>query len=741
MTTISYISRTIILIALAAAMCCCSDDDIIRDVQQEEGCTVEISVPFAARLMTQTIATGSTPGSRAYNVNDGIGQDYMPHDIWLLQFGPDNKRIGSPAYYDLTTNKTPTVKIVKSTVEYPVRYIVIANTNNPNFNDLKTVADINQLKNIYLTISEEKDLFVKFDNTKESENYELLMNGEGEVTTSGGIDRFVCTLYRNVAKVEFTISNAAGSGMEIFRARVGNVAPQLLYADRLLADEDLTEIINNQKTVSYEWVDYNGGIKEGNSATLAYYISRNKRGAFPQNTAAEQKNNYAPDNATYIDILAKRTSDGSMFAYRFYLGANLVNDFNIVPNNLYTYNITINACGVQSFDSRVHDYSPVELESANSYIINPTFVSRTYSFPISRINEFWSDPIYVVEPEQRTGHTLVDRAEWVAEVIWQDIDAPVIKFINSPDGKCTASDDGSQLFGKYPSQRVYFATNEANYSKKGNVLIGVRLKNNSDGYLWSWHLWITDYNPDDFQGCWEDGKYIYKSGRMNGEIHRYAPVERNIKLWGGENPKYMNKFMMDRPLGANSTEFETNKNGLLYHYGRKDPIAIGQLYDIGGKQLNGVKSFKNMQVKVYEGVLNPTTFYYGKDYNSQFSSNTDIIWSDYKCTKDSDKKSIFDPCPPGWKIPEYGTFASYESYKAENNCRIFKIAGASNDATVRCPIGGYYDNAAFVGDWSGYWDNAPASEYNGYIMWFRWDNFYERSESKRYAVFVRPVKE
>lgn len=67
-----------------------------------------------------------------------------------------------------------------------------------------------------------------------------------------------------------------------------------------------------------------------------------------------------------------------------------------MPNNLYKYNITI---------------------------------------PLSRINEFWSDPTYVEEPEMRKGHTLIDGAEWVAEVIWQDIDAPLIRFIISPDGK------------------------------------------------------------------------------------------------------------------------------------------------------------------------------------------------------------------------------------------------------------------------------------------------------------------
>lgn len=177
------------------------------------------------------------------------------------------------------------------------------------------MADINQLKDLYKTISDKDDILVETDNSEDSDNYELLMNGEGEVTTSDTGDRFTCTLYRNVAKAEITIVNARGSGMKILRARIGNVAPRLLYADRLLADDSLTVIPENQETVCYEWDEFEGRLTEGSSKVLTHYLSRNMQGTFPQNTAAWQKNNYAPDNATYIDILAIRTADGSMFAY------------------------------------------------------------------------------------------------------------------------------------------------------------------------------------------------------------------------------------------------------------------------------------------------------------------------------------------------------------------------------------------------------------------------------------------
>ncbi|MCM1256057.1 MAG: DUF4906 domain-containing protein [Duncaniella sp.] len=739
---------------MTTAICSCNDDDIIKNIQQDETHGEEITLTFAAKLMSQSVPTETVSGSRY--IDEGVATDYMPHDIWLLQFGPDNKRIGSPVYYDLSKEGSTTVKIMKSSEEYKVRYFVIANTFKPSFNDLKSVSDINQLKGLYKTISEEKDLLV----SDGSDNYELMMNGEGEVTNSDGIDRFICTLYRNVAKVEITISNKVNSGMQILQAKLCNVAPRIAYADRLLAGDELTVNTDNQKMVEYEWDNLGGGVSEGGSSSLTYYLSRNKRGVFPQNVSAWQKNNYAPDDATYLDIAAKRISDNVMFVYRFYLGANLINDFNIEPNNLYKYNLTIEDCGVESLDSRVYDYSPVDFDTANSYIINSSFTSRRFSFPIQRINEFWNDSQYVEDEEERIGHALTDETEWVAEVIWQDINAPVIKFVSSPDGKCYASEDGKTFHGIGSSSRVYFVTDEANHSKKGNVLIGVRLKMAKAGeYLWSWHLWLTDYNPDDYQGTWEDGKYIYTASRMNGEVHRYAPVDGNISLWGGDNPTYKNKFVMDRPLGAEGTEYVQNRNGLIYHYGRKDPITFNQLYDIDGNPIThkftddgttgaaasgglGLFNFKKAQVKVYEGVLHPTTVYYGHDdYNSQFADRTDIIWSDPKCPKGSKDKSIFDPCPPGWRIPEPETFRSYVFLRYVNKYSICRIAGTDNSATTKCPIDRYLENAVSKNNWSAYWYNTPANEKNGTLFWVSGSSFSYVTYTKSSGVFVRPVRQ
>lgn len=762
MTTIGNFVKYIVLIALTAAISSCSDDEFNNNAKQEDLHGEVIMVPFRAKLMTQPIATKADPGSRA--VDEGLASNYMPHDIWLLQFDPFGKRIGSPLYYDISAEDTPTVKIVKSSEEYKVRYIVIANTYDSSFDVLKSVSDINSLKEIYRTITKENDLQVKTGNSDGDDNFVLLMNGEGEVKTENGADHFVCTLYRNVAKTEIKINNAECSGMEILRARIRNVAPQLVYADHLLADDELTVTPKNLNYVAYEWDNLGGGIKEGESKELSCYLTRNKRGIISDNTVEWQKNNYAPDYATYIDILAKRTVDNVMFSYRFFLGANLIDDFNIIPNYLYKYEFTIEDCGVSSLDSRVYDYSPVDFATANSYIINPTYLPRSYSFPITRINEFWSDPNYVKEEVVRIGHILKDEAEWVAEVIWQDVDVPVINFIDSPDGTSKTLDDGKTLSGKGPNTRVYFETCAENYAKKGNVLIGVRLKEKSAEYLWSWHLWITDYNPDDFHGVWEDGKYVYTSAKMNGEIHRYAPVTENANsnaLWGNTNPIYKDKYMMDRPLGAYSTEYSKNRNGLYYYYGRKDPIALAPLYDINGKLLtnkftdngsvgsavdNGVLghfNFQSQQVEIYQGVLHPTTAYCcSGDYNSQTKNMTDIIWSDYKCTKESKGKGIFDPCPPGWKIPEVGTFNSYSILKNENNCLTYRIAESGNDATAKCPIGGYILYSGYTpGVWTGYWYNIPSDVNNASHFWLSSGSTYGSSGNKNYSLFIRPVRE
>ncbi|HCQ73022.1 MAG TPA: hypothetical protein DIT75_06505, partial [Rikenellaceae bacterium] len=97
--------------------------------------------------------------------------------------------------------------------------------------------------------------------------------------------------------------------------------------------------------------------------------------------------------------------------------------------------------------------------------------------------------------------------------------------------------------------------------KEGNAVIAAR---DGDRIVWSWHVWVTDYNPEADIFEWTDA---------NGNTYRY----------------------MDRNLGALSAQkYSKDALGLMYQWGRKDPFPGSddvesqiqkRMYDINGNQI------------------------------------------------------------------------------------------------------------------------------------------------------------
>ena len=92
---------------------------------------------------------------------------------------------------------------------------------------------------------------------------------------------------------------------------------------------------------------------------------------------------------------------------------------------------------------------------------------------------------------------------------------------------------------------------------------------------------------------------------------------------------------MDRNLGALETasaQASKDSYGLLYQWGRKDPFPCGNAADV-----------KSGRMTMAQTIAAPTTF---SAYDGTWMSSVDkTVWGD-KATK-----TIYDPCPPGYKVP------------------------------------------------------------------------------------------
>lgn len=131
---------------------------------------------------------------------------------------------------------------------------------------------------------------------------------------------------------------------------------------------------------------------------------------------------------------------------------------------------------------------------------------------------------------------------------------------------------------------------------------------------------------------------------------------------------------MDRNLGATSaTPGDVGALGLLYQWGRKDPFLSSSsiVYCTNAKSTitwpSSVSSDPSPGTIAYS-IANPTTFIEKNWENYEWyypgSESTDnTFW-----TRSDKSKSIYDPCPSGWRVPDGG-----------NNGVWSKALGSSDD--------------------------------------------------------------
>jgi uncharacterized protein (TIGR02145 family) len=218
----------------------------------------------------------------------------------------------------------------------------------------------------------------------------------------------------------------------------------------------------------------------------------------------------------------------------------------------------------------------------------------------------------------------------------------------------------------YMNGYIRFSTPE-NF-RDGNAVIAA--KNSKGTILWSWHIW-----------CAEEG--------FNGQVY-YNDAGT----------------MMDRNLGATSaTPGDVGALGLMYQWGRKDPFL-------------GSSSISSSELAVSTGVWNST---YGGT-TARPEDNPTTFYSSAPTGSWESTKTIFDPCPAGWRVPdggESGVWAKalgspslvYLSFDS-TNCG-FNLSGFYGETeSIWYPVSGYlhYDgNLEGVGGYGYYWSVSPCS--------------------------------
>ena len=245
-------------------------------------------------------------------------------------------------------------------------------------------------------------------------------------------------------------------------------------------------------------------------------------------------------------------------------------------------------------------------------------------------------------------------------VIWET-EAGLIQLRDAGTGRYVSNTNGRMTYADYDPN-----TNSIKYTVNlngasiggvtgGNALIGAF--NDRNQVVWSWHIWVA---PDMIDpGTQEVHEHMVENWTLND----YDVLDRNLGA------------LSNKPVGNSSVA----SMGLLYQWGRKDPF-IGAGYSNDNFKDTGVLPV----VHYYEGwgvqsgaaiamndqaipttIQHPTRLVYGGGNSSPTGLSSipgygGYLWGTNNglstTVKDLGSKTIYDPCPVGYRVPPVDAF-------------------------------------------------------------------------------------
>ena len=327
-----------------------------------------------------------------------------------------------------------------------------------------------------------------------------------------------------------------------------------------------------------------------------------------------------------------------------------------------TLDIDLTVCPWIALEPQVEEVKDIQI--TNCYVVPP---GGRVHIPTDGVYKAWAQ----MDEFERTP---IPEGEVTAEVLWQD-------------GIGVMTERSVKVMNAEKRDKAYIVVETGN--KAGNAVVAMKV--NGEIY-WSWHIWCTDYNP-------------------------------NLK----EGQQELNGFdWMDRNLGATYNKYNEEggikSKGFLYQWGRKDlfPPTKGwektesdeDLYNLAGE----IITFSKVPVEVFNNIPNSVhnsmSFYTSEESwytnaKGTYRRNDLSLWN-----SKVGKKTIFDPCPDGWRVP-VGKDGEYESpwEQAKKNVTplvrykgfslkgiYYPAAGYRELLTGNMPNNSFLDNALY---WAG----------------------------------------
>ena len=233
----------------------------------------------------------------------------------------------------------------------------------------------------------------------------------------------------------------------------------------------------------------------------------------------------------------------------------------------------------------------------------------------------------------------------------------------------------------YDPDSNYMCFQLPNPVKPGNALIAVL--NEKDEVLWSWHIWVPATPITDI-------------------------AEANFAAAGTVMSRNLGALVDATVSGPTAPE----SFGLLYQWGRKDPfpgVCGDEPVAVAGTAITAQEG----PVTVAESIAHPAVFFFasGKDWQNDMDPSS--LWLEAS-------KTVYDPCPPGYRLPTRNKSCIFWSGSAINTNPAFSYDEANKSFSVGALV---FPMAGIISDadgsltpgapivWSGRWDSGTENGY------------------------------
>ncbi len=594
-------------------------------------------------------------------------------DFWLFQFNTDGTQLAAPAYYSIPDpnpdNKTLT-DLTKAaygnlTKNTPMTIYIVTNTGNATWANDAGFNTLNALKEQKLPAPFPIQAGFDGDNDGKADAIYIPMAGQLDNVTVSDNSMITVPVTRMYAKIKIQVGFKESS-MNLYYADITGIPWYCKVSP--LSDGTTDAAVPfpaDTRMISRAFKSDEAVADEDGNKWLVLYMPENIRGEVDgadktTTGSGATTGNPIPENALKVSIRSKYK--GEDYYYTVYPGENSVNNFNVRRNRVYRVSIDVRKITDQ--------HNP----SSNCYVVKP---GEMLSFePYNRAEKgggydirTYLDPNVTSKKIHHVG------------IIWQTKDC--IGDNSKGDLVTWEANEASPLDSKLVIKKT---------GVEGNALVGAY--NSSGKIIWSWHIWVTPNEPDNIANAiiyttyrWDRNGIHHTDPRIPG----YGIMPCNIGALAFRSDDDMSDSSLSQ--GTKFPDSQIRTFGTLYQWGRKDPFPP-MICSTGTEDVNGTLGYEDKytgdhyandnrtlvhktsttntsrlfhsttlnsdQDYLTYGIQNPTVYISGLNGSDNLWGGTKgsggyPIREDYYVMAhiydNYGEKSIFDPCPKGWRVP------------------------------------------------------------------------------------------